>query len=63
MLAYLLGMIPKVKSYSPTMLMDTHSLLTGVEGTDTYMKAIIVAAVSGVICIAVSVPVMNKKQL
>lgn len=63
MLAYLLSMIPKVKSYSPTMLMDTNSLLSGVESMDTYMKAIIVAAVSGVICIAVSVPVMNKKQL
>ena len=63
MLAYLLSMIPKVKSYLPTMLMDAHSLLTGVEGMDTYIKAIVVTAVSGVICIAVSIPVMNKKQL
>lgn len=63
MLSYLLSMIPKIKEYAPTMLMDSHSLLSGAEGTDAYTKAIIIAAVSGVICIAVSVPVMNKKQL
>lgn len=63
LLAYLLSMIPKVKSYLPTMLMDTNSLLAGAEGADAYIKAIIVTAVSCVICIAVSIPVMNKKQL
>ena len=62
-LMYLLSIIPKAKTYSPTMLMDANSLLIGVEGVDTYITAIIIAAVSGVICIAVSVPVMNKKQL
>ena len=63
LLGYLLSMIPKVKPYSPTMLMDSNSLLSGAEGVDAYMKAITVAAVSGVICIAASIPVMNKKQL
>ena len=63
LLGYLLGIIPKVKAYSPTMLMDANSLLAGAEGIDAYIKAIIVAAVSGAVCIAVSVPVMNKKQL
>ena len=62
-LCYLLSMIPKAKVYSPTILMNTNSLLGGVDGLDAYVKAIIVAAVSGVICIAASVPVMNKKQL
>lgn len=63
LLAYLLSIIPKVKEYSPTMLMDTNSLLISAEKTDAYIKAIIIAAVSGVICIAVSIPVMNKKRL
>lgn len=63
LLAYILGLIPKVKVYAPTMLMDTNSLLTGAESADAYIKAIMIAAVSGVICIAVCVPVMNKKQL
>lgn len=63
LLAYLFGVIPKAKVYSPAMLMDTASLLIGAEGMDAYIKAIIIAAVSAVICISVSIPVMNKKQL
>ena len=63
LLAYLLSLIPKVKVYSPTILMDTNSLLIGAESVDAYIKAVIIAAISGVICIAGSVPVMNKKQL
>ena len=61
--AYLLSIIPKAKVYSPTMLMDAYPLLIGAESVDTYIKAVIITAVSGAICIAVSVPVMNKKQL
>ena len=63
LLMYLLSILPKAKAYSPTMLMDANSLLIGAEGADAYITAIIIAAVFGVICIAVSVPVMNKKQL
>ena len=63
LLAYLLSFIPKIKAYSPTILMDINSLLIGAENADTYIKAIIIAVISGVICISVSVPVMNKKQL
>lgn len=61
--AYLLGIIPKAKAYSPTMLMDANSLLTGAEGTDAYGKAIVVAAALCIACLAVSIPVMNRKQL
>lgn len=63
LLAYLLSMAPKVKGYSPTMLMDANSLLTGAESVNAYIKAVVVTAVSGMVCIAVSIPVMNKKQL
>ena len=63
LLAYILSLIPKVKAYSPTMLMDTNLLLIGVEGIDAYIKAIIVAAVLCLVCVAVSIPIMNKKQL
>lgn len=62
-LAYLLSVIPKVKAYSPTMLMGTDSLLTGAEGIDAYTKAVMVAAALCVVCVAVSIPVINKKQL
>ena len=63
LLAYLLSLIPKIKVYSPTMLMDANSLLIDVEGIDAYIKAIVVAAVLCLVCVAVSIPIMNKKQL
>ena len=63
LLAYLLSMIPKVNVYLPTMLMDTNSFLIGAEGIDTYIKAIVVAAALCIVCVAVSIPVINKKQL
>ncbi len=63
LLAYLLGVIPKVKAYSPTMLMDANSLLTGAEGTDAYIKGIVITAALCVVCVAVSIPLMNKKRL
>lgn len=61
--AYLLSMIPKAKTYTPVMLMDAPVLLTGVEGLGLFVKAIIVTSVFAVVCIAVSIPVINKKQL
>ncbi len=63
LLAYLLGIIPKAKAYSPTALMDTNSLLTGAEEIDAYLKAIVIAASLCIVCVAVSIPVINKKQL
>lgn len=63
LLAYLLSIIPKITRYSPVMLMNPGPLLIGAEETGAYIKAIIIAAVSGVICVAVGIPVMNKKQL
>lgn len=61
--AYLSSLIPKAKTYSPAMLMDTASLLSGAEGTNAYCKAIVVAVALCVACVVVSIPVMNKKQL
>lgn len=61
--AYLLGILPKAKEYSPSMLMDIHPLLSGTEGIGAYSKAVIAAAILGTACIIVSIPVMNKKPL
>lgn len=63
LLAYLLSIIPKAAVYSPTMLMDTNLLLIGAEGIDAYIKAIVVVAVLCIVCIAVSIPIVNKRQL
>lgn len=62
LLAYLLSIIPKVKAYSPTVLMNTNSLLMGVEEIDAYIKAIVITVSLCIICVAVSIPIVNKKQ-
>ena len=63
LLAYLLSIIPKVKMYSPTMLIDAYSLLIGAESINAYIKAVVVAAVLCIVCVAVSIPVIDRKQL
>lgn len=63
LLAYLLSLIPKVKAYSPTVLTDTNSLLIGAERIDAYIETIVVVAVLCIVCVFVSIPVINKKQL
>ncbi len=63
LLAYLLRIIPKGKAYSPTTLMDANSLLIGADGAEAYIKAIAVAAALCIVCVAVSIPVINRKQL
>ena len=63
LLAYLLSIIPKVKAYSPTVLINTNSILTGVEEIDAYVKAIVITVFLCIVCVAVSIPIVNKRQL
>ena len=63
LLAYLLSIIPRAKAYSPTVLMNTNSILMGVEEIDVYIKAIVITASLCIICIAVNIPLVNKRQL
>ncbi|NMM92927.1 ABC transporter permease subunit [Bifidobacterium oedipodis] len=61
--AYALSIIPKAKAYSPTVLMNANSLLTGAEGIDAYAHAIAIAALLCIACVAASIPIVNKRQL
>lgn len=63
LLAYLLSIIPKVKAYSPTALINTNSILMGVEEIDTYVKAIVITAFLCIVCVAVSIPIASESQL
>lgn len=63
LVAYLFCIIPQSKPYSPAMLMDSGSLLSVSSGLEAYIKAIIIAAAFSIVCVAVSTPVMNRKQL
>ena len=60
---YLLGLLPKVKEYTPAMLMEASALLTGGVEVNAYYKAILVVFLSCVITIVLSIPVMNKRRL
>lgn len=61
--AYLIGLFPKVGEYSPAMLMNTASLLTGAEAIGLYRKAICIAVLLIIVCMGVSIPVMNRKRI
>ena len=61
--AYILTLFPKAKPYSPAVLMDGMSLLTGAQSAEDYAKAIAVCAVTCALLIALSIPVFNKKEI
>lgn len=60
---YLISMFSKVKEYSPTVLMNTASLMSGVSGEELYYKGIFMTAILTVACAAASVPIMNKRRI
>ena len=59
----LLNIIPKIKEYFPTMLMDGNSLIYGLIDTQTYIAPLIISLATCVICLIISIPVFNKKHL
>ena len=59
----LFGGLPKLAAYLPTRLTDGVSLIYGTLSPDDYTVALVIVAISGVACLAVSVPLFNKKQL
>ena len=60
---YLIGMIPKITKYLPTMLMNTTALANGSETVDAYTMAIVICIVSAVVCVVSSVLLFNKKDI
>ena len=61
--AYLLSLLPKIKPYSPASLMNSAGLLVGAENTGDYTKSAIVTAVMCAVCVILSIPVFNKKEI
>lgn len=60
---YLLGLLPKVKRVVPTLLTDGNALIYGTSDAQAYTVALIVAAVTAVACMFLSLLAFNKKQL
>ena len=63
LLSYVLEFFPKFAKAVPTALMQSAGLMTGAQKAEEYTKAVIVTAALCVVCLAASVPIMNKKQL
>ena len=61
--SYMLSIIPKISDYVPTALMNSGELLIGAENADEYVFATVIAIAISVLCIVLSIPVLNKKQI
>lgn len=61
--SYLLGLLPRIREYLPTLLTDGNSLITGAVETKAYIALLIITVAVSVICIAMSIPIFNKKLL
>ena len=60
---YLLGMVPKIKDYLPTLLTDGNSLIYGTANADTYTAPLLLTIAMTVIFVVVSIPLFSKKKL
>ena len=61
--SYLIGLIPKAAKYMPTTLMNSAKLLIGAEVASDYAVTLVITVALTVGCIAVSIPLFNKKQI
>lgn len=61
--SYLLGQLPKLSRYTPTALTSSMTLLTGAKEPRHYLPALLLTAGISLLCISVSIPIINKKQL
>jgi ABC-2 type transport system permease protein len=61
--SYAAGLVPKVAKYVPTSLMNSAKLLVGAEKASDYAVTLVITVVLTVFCIAVSIPIFNKKQI
>lgn len=61
--AYVLGLLPRIQEFMPSMLMKASQLLNDDAGFDAYVKAVVVTVFVCIFSIAVSIPVMNRRQI
>ena len=59
----LLGLVPKVSKYLPTLLTDGNSLLYGVAKPGKYTESLVVTGILTVVCFIAAIPLFHKKSL
>lgn len=60
---YLAGMLPKIGRFFPTYLASGASLIYGLAEVKAYAPALVITALTGILCLAFSIPVFNRKEL
>ena len=60
---YLAGLVPRLTEYMPTVLMNGMNILVGAQEASEFTAAAAVTAALTVASIAVSIPILNKKQI
>ena len=63
LLELLLSLWPKLANRTPAALLNSGVLPVGGESAETYTVALVIAGVCTALCIGISIPVLNKKQL
>lgn len=63
LLAYIAEMFPQIEEYTPSGLTGGTLLISGASDTGSYAAAIVVAVVMCAVCIIISIPALNKKQI
>ena len=61
--SYLLGLLPKLSKYLPTMLTDGNSLIYGTAAPTQYLFSLALTGCLGTVLMGISIPLLNKKQL
>ena len=59
----LLSLLPKLQKFLPTQLSDGNSLIYGLVEWNKYSPALLISAAMSIVCLALSFPIFNKKQL
>lgn len=62
LLTYVLGFLPEAKPYTPTMLMETVSLLSSMEEIQVYTKAAVITIITGIMAVSASIFAINKNK-
>lgn len=61
--SYLIGTLPKIDKFMPTLLMNTSSLIYGLEEIDYYIPALLITIGISLTALLISIPVFNKKHI
>lgn len=61
--SWLLGLLPKLKEYVPTLLTNGNALIYGTADADSCTAALLICAALCILCISISIPIFAKKKL